>query len=198
MTLTRIPAPFDHPDFMFELKHDGFRSLAYIADGHCELVSRKRNHYKSFESLKIALAHLKATDVILDGELVCLDGEGYSQFNQLLYRRQDPAFCVFDLLWLNGHDLRQLPLIERKKQLHKLISKSHDRIIYAQHIVKRGMALYTEICERDLEGMVCKRRDSVYSSASAWFKVLNPNYTQHNGRQEKFTAFKERSGRVQL
>jgi bifunctional non-homologous end joining protein LigD len=196
MTLSRIRAPFDHPDFLFELKHDGFRSLAYISDGRCELVSRKRNHYKSFDSLKAALANLKAADAILDGEIVCLDGDGYSQFNQLLYRRDEPAFYVFDLLWLNGRDLRQLPLIERKKYLHKLIMKSRcERIIYAQHIAGRGMALYQEICDRDLEGMVCKRKDSVYSSTGHWFKVLNPNYTQHDGRHEKFTAFKERSTR---
>jgi bifunctional non-homologous end joining protein LigD len=154
----------------------------------------KRNHYKSFESLKIALAHLKASDAILEGEIVCLDGEGYSQFNQLLYRRAEPVFYVFDLLWLNGHDLRQLPLIERKKQLHNLIAKSRcDRIIYAQHIVKRGIVLYEEICERDLEGMVCKRKDGVYSSTGYWLKVLNPNYSQGEGRHEKFNAFKERS-----
>ena len=199
MTVSRIAAPFDDPDFLFELKHDGFRSLAYISDGQCELVSRRKNHYKSFDSLKAALADLKATDVILDGELVCLDGDGYSQFNQLLYRRQEPAFYAFDLLWIDGHDLRQLPLIERKKQLHKLILKSRcERAIYAQHIVGRGVALYWEICERDLEGMVCKRKDGVYSSASIWFKVLNPNYTQHDGRQEKFTAFKERSRRGRI
>jgi bifunctional non-homologous end joining protein LigD len=197
MTVTRIAAPFDHPDFLFELKHDGFRSLAYISGGHCDLVSRRKNHYKSFDSLKTALANLKAEDAIVDGEIVCLDGDGYSQFNQLLYRRQEPAFYVFDLLWIDGRDLRQLPLIERKKQLHKLIAKSRcERIIYAQHIRERGTALYREICDRDLEGMVCKRRDSVYSAFGQWFKVLNPNYTQHQGRHEKFTAFKERSTRV--
>jgi ATP-dependent DNA ligase len=104
---------------------------------------------------------------------------------------------VFDLLWLNGHDLRQLPLIERKKYLHKLIMKSRpERIIYAQHISGRGVALYQEICERDLEGIVAKRRDSVYSSTGVWYKILNPNYSQHIGRHEKFTRFKERSGRV--
>ena len=93
-------------------------------------------------------------------------------------------YC-FDLLWLNGHDLRHLPLIERKKQLHKLITASRcDRVIYAQYIVKRGIALYREICERDLEGMLCKRKDSVYSSTGQWLKILNPNYTQHNGRHE--------------
>jgi bifunctional non-homologous end joining protein LigD len=68
MGVTRISEPLDHPDFLFELKHDGFRSLAYVSDGHCELVSRKLNHYKSFDSLKTALAHL-AADAVLDGEL---------------------------------------------------------------------------------------------------------------------------------
>jgi bifunctional non-homologous end joining protein LigD len=194
MGVTRISEPFDHPDFLFELKHDGFRSLAYISGGRCDLVSRRKNHYKSFDSLKTALAKLNAADAILDGELVCLDGEGYSQFNRLLYRRAEPVFYVFDLLWLNGADLCTLPLIERKKQLHKLIAKSRcDRVIFAQHIVKRGIALYQEICDRDLEGMICKRKDSVYSSTGYWLKVLNPNYTQHIGRPEKFTAFKERS-----
>jgi bifunctional non-homologous end joining protein LigD len=83
MTLTRIATPFDHPDFLFELKHDGFRSLAYISGGHCELVSRRKYSYKSFESLKTALAKLKATDAILDGEICCLDSQGRSQFNEL-------------------------------------------------------------------------------------------------------------------
>jgi bifunctional non-homologous end joining protein LigD len=156
------------------------------------LVSRRKNHYKSFDSLKTALVNLKAANAILDGEIVCLDSEGYSQFNKLLYRRGEPALYAFDLIWLNGHDLRQLPLIERKKQLHKLIAKSRcERIIYAQHIEKRGIALYQEICERDLEGIVAKRRDSVYSSIGQWFKVLNPAYSQHNGRHERFTGFKK-------
>jgi bifunctional non-homologous end joining protein LigD len=199
MTVSWIRAPFDHPDFLFELKHDGFCCLAYVSENRCELVSRKKNHYKSFDPLKAALANLKAADAILDGEIVCLDGEGYSQINRLLYRRQEPAFYAFDLLWMNGRDLRQFPLIERKKQLHKLIAKSRpDRIIYAQHIVGRGMALYREICERDLEGIVAKRKDGVYSVSGQWLKILNPHYTQHEGRHEKFTAFKEHSRRVSL
>jgi bifunctional non-homologous end joining protein LigD len=194
MTLTRIAAPFDHADFLYEWKADGFRCLAYIAEGRCDLVSRRKYSYKSFDSLKTALAKLKATDAILDGEIVCLDREGRSQFNQLLYRRGEPVFYCFDLLWLNGQDMRRHPLIERKKRLHKLIAGSRcERIIYAQHIAKHGTALYQEICERDLEGIVAKRRDGVYSSVGQWFKVLNPTYSQHEGRHEKFTAFKKRS-----
>jgi bifunctional non-homologous end joining protein LigD len=193
MTVSRIAAPFDHPDFLFELKHDGFRCLAYIPESRCDLVSRRKYFYKSFDSLKTALAKLKATDAILDGEICCLDSQGRSQFNELLYRRGEPAFYAFDLLWLNGQDLRQLPLIERKKRLQKLIAKSRcERIIVAQHIAKHGTTLYREICERDLEGIVAKRRDGVYSVSGQWLKILNPNYTQHEGRHEKFTAFRDR------
>src|SRR5437763_8745901 len=101
MQLSRIRSPFDHPDFLYEWKCDGFRSLAYISAGHCELVSRRQNHYKKFDGLKSALARLKVTDAILDGELCCLDSEGRSLFNQLLYRRAEPILYAFDLLWLN-------------------------------------------------------------------------------------------------
>lgn len=182
--------------FLFELKQDGFRCLAYISAGRCDLVSRKKNHYKSFDGLKTALAKLKLTDAILDGEIVCLDEQGRSQFNQLLYRRAEPAFYVFDLLWLNGRDLRALPLIERKKQLRHLIAKNGcERILCAQHVHRQGTALYQEVCARNLEGIVAKRKDSIYSNIG-WLKVLNPNYSQREGRHEQFTSFRERFARV--
>jgi bifunctional non-homologous end joining protein LigD len=68
MALSRIALPFDHKDFLFELKHDGFRAIAYVTGGRCDLVSRKKNYYKSFNGLKNSLATLKVSDVILDGE----------------------------------------------------------------------------------------------------------------------------------
>ena len=79
---------------------------------------------KEARGASAALAKLKAADAILDGEIVCLDGEGRSQFNDLLHRRGQPAFYAFDLLWLNGRDLRTLPLVERKKHLRHLIAKN--------------------------------------------------------------------------
>jgi len=103
---------------------DNRRSLAYITDGRCSLVSWRTNYYQRFDSLKAALANLQVTDAILDGELVCLDDEGKSRFNHLLRRRAEPGFYAFDLLSLNGKDLRQLLLIERKKRLRQLIVKS--------------------------------------------------------------------------
>jgi bifunctional non-homologous end joining protein LigD len=74
--LSVVRQPFDHPDFLFELKHDGFRALAYISDGKCELVSRRRNSYKRFQPLRDSLGKLKVKNAVLDGELMCLDAEG--------------------------------------------------------------------------------------------------------------------------
>jgi hypothetical protein len=68
--LSLVRQPFNHPDFLFELKHDGFRALAYISEDRCELVSRRRNPYKSFEQLRSNLAGLRVNDAILDGEIV--------------------------------------------------------------------------------------------------------------------------------
>ncbi len=98
-------------------------------------------------------------------------------------------FYAFDLLWLNGKDLRQLLLIERKKRLRQLIGKSDcERIIYVQHIEMRGCLLYRAICKKDLEGIVCKKKNGTYSVSEHWLKVLNPKYTHEQG----FTAFRER------
>jgi bifunctional non-homologous end joining protein LigD len=85
--LARSLEPFDDKDWLFELKHDGFRSLAYLENGQCRLVSRRRNTYKSFEILRNALVGLKAQSAILDGEIVALDSSGVSQFKELLCHR---------------------------------------------------------------------------------------------------------------
>jgi len=197
MKLSRVAAAFDDADFLFELKHDGFRCLAYIAEGRCDLVSRNTNYYQRFDSLKAALANLKVRDAILDGELVCLDNEGRDRWNLLLRRLAEPVFHAFDLLWLNGKDFRGLPLVERKIRLRQLIEKSDcERIIYTQHIEMRGCVLYQAICKKDLEGIICKRKDGMYSVSGQWLKVLNPNYTQHEDRHEIFTALQSRAGRV--
>src|SRR5438445_811422 len=90
---TRIRAAFDDPDFVWELKHDGFRALAYIEDRTCRLISRKNIVYKSFAGLRTAMANLPVENAILDGEIVHLDQDGRSQFRELMHRRrQDAAF----------------------------------------------------------------------------------------------------------
>jgi bifunctional non-homologous end joining protein LigD len=99
--LTLVRTLFDDPDFGFELKHDGFRALAHIWEAKCKLVSRRRDTYKSFNELRDNLAKLKVKTLIFDGELVCLDSEGRSIFNELLFRRGCQIFYAFDLLYLN-------------------------------------------------------------------------------------------------
>ena len=120
MRLRLVREPFDHPDYIFELKHDGFRAIAYLQDGESKLVSRNQRNL-GFEALKRSLAKLPVENAILDGEIICVDAHGVSQFNQLLSRKGEPVFYAFDLLWLDGEDLRQRPLVERKKRLARLV-----------------------------------------------------------------------------
>jgi bifunctional non-homologous end joining protein LigD len=137
------------------------------------------------------LAGLQAKSAILDGEIVALDSSGVSQFKELLYRRGRAVFFAFDLVWLNGVDLRQTPLIDRKKKLRRLIEGSEcSEITYAQHVERDGKLLFQEVCERNLEGIVCKRRMGVYAE-HGWLKIKNPHYTQTEGRHEMFEAFRK-------
>lgn len=192
---TRIAAPFDHSNFVFELKHDGFRAVAYIENGKCELVSRKNIVYKSFTRLASMMAKLPVKNAILDGELVCLDNDGRSVFLDLMRRkRRDACFYAFDLLWLDGEDLRGLTFLERKKQLRKLVS-GRTGFLYAEHIAATGNDLYQAICREDLEGIVAKHKLAPYvTSPATWFKVLNADYKQKRGRREIFDRFQEHRG----
>lgn len=179
MRLRLVKEPFDHADYLFELKHDGFRAIAYIQNGECKLISRNQNALR-FNSLKKILAALPVQDAIIDGEICCLDERGVSQFNWLLDRKHDAVLYAFDLLLVDGVDLRQLPLIQRKDQLQRLVRASACRqLMYAQHIVAYGKFVFAEICARDAEGMVAKRRLSVYTDGgNSWIKIKTKSYTQ--------------------
>jgi bifunctional non-homologous end joining protein LigD len=184
----RIQAPFDHDNFVFELKHDGFRAVAYIEDGSCRLVSRKNMVYKSFARLASTMAKLPVKNAILDGELVCLDNDGRSVFLDLRRKLRDACFYAFDLLWLDGKDLRGLTFLERKRRLRQLVS-DRTGFLYAEHVPGTGIDLYQVICREDLEGIVAKHKLAPYvASPATWFKVLNPDYTQKRGRREMFEA----------
>ncbi|MGB7437168.1 MAG: RNA ligase family protein [Candidatus Acidiferrum sp.] len=181
-----VAKPFSDPDYIFELKHDGFRALAYVEEGKCRLVSRNGNLLKSFGSLKKSLGKLRVQNAILDGEIICIDRNGISQFNQLFSRRGAPVFYAFDLLWLNHEDLRDLPLLDRKQHLPELMERNKpERIIYAQHVEGHGKLLFEEICNNDLEGIVAKWKHGVYKSNSiGWLKIRNPKYSQAEGRRD--------------
>ena len=187
MPLAVLGQPFDHPDWLYEVKYDGFRALAYIEDGRTRLVSRKANTYKSFPGLCSAIADsLAVREAVLDGEIVHLDDAGKPQFISLLRRRSPQTFIAFDLLWLDGKDLRHLPLIERKRTLRKLLPVGAP-VLYADYIDGAGRELYRVVCEMDMEGIVAKRKDGLYTpEATTWVKVRNPRYSQGQGRRELF------------
>jgi len=127
-------------------------------------------------------------------EIVCLDGKGVSQFNALLTTkgRDAAAFYAFDLIWLNGADLRRKPLVERKARLCELIRKSRcPRLLYAQHVDAVGKEFFNEICRCDLEGIVGKRKMGLYrEDRPDWLKIKNRTYSQAEGRHELLTRKK--------
>src|SRR5204863_1953428 len=113
-------------------------------------------------------------NAILDGEIVCLNNDGRSCFNDLMFHRGDVYFYAFDLLWHDGDDVRELPLIERKGRLKDLIPRKPSRLLYVDHIDEHGREFFEQVCALDLEGMVAKRRQSQYlpdSRRSVWYKI---------------------------
>ena len=106
-----------------------------------------------------------------------------------MLRRGELFFVAFDALYLDGEDLRGLPLIERKTRLQGAVASRHDhaRLRYHTHVERHGKALYQLTCERNLEGIVCKQRSGLYDTRKPmWVKVKNPNYTQAVEREELF------------
>jgi bifunctional non-homologous end joining protein LigD len=195
MELTRIAEPFDDPEWIFELKHDGFRALAYLCEGKVELVSRRANVYRQFGQLCSDLATaIPAREAVLDGEIVCLDKDGRALFTELLRRRGSPVFIAFDLLQLDGQGLRGRPLVDRKVRLRRLIPRESPCVLYLDHVVGRGRELFQLACERDLEGIVGKWKRGPYraTTPNSWVRIKNPDYSRARDRQELFDAARAR------
>jgi len=144
LPLSRARAPFSDSDWLFEIKWDGFRALLCAGADDVRLVSRNGNTFKRFPDLCAGLTRdLNGRRCVLDGEIVCLDPNGKPQFRDLLFRRAEPLFYAFDILWdehaktdaeqenqlfRNDEDLRYLSLIDRKLRLHAVIPKRGERL----------------------------------------------------------------------
>ena len=170
----RIPAPFDGDEWLFEIKHDGFRALGIRDGGSARMytrngydISRRHQHITS------ALAALPAERFVLDGELVVLDPDGRSDFAKLAHGRTGTHYYAFDLLMLGNADLRAKPLEARKAALARLLSASGEPVRYCDHIVGQGKAFFEAVREAGLEGMVAKRLRSPYAGTlkEDWLKV---------------------------
>src|SRR5437763_3081890 len=156
MPLGRCIGPFDDPEWLFELKYDGFRAIAHVEFGRCSLLSRNGHPFASFQDLALQIGNaLIPRSAVIDGEIVCLDTDGKPQFYELMLRRGKPCFVAFDLLTSNGKDLRHERLLDRKHELRQIIGGAPS-IIYADHVQECGTALFEKACELDLEGIVAK------------------------------------------
>ena len=177
MRPTLAAKPFSDPAYLFELKLDGWRTLCFLRDGKAHLVSRRRNSLNErFPELRDIGQLIKAKTALIDGEVVALDQDGLPRFDALRSRRRDCSivFYAFDLLHLDGFDLTRCPLLARKSLLRRILPKDNTaRIRFTDHIIGSGEALFEQVEALNLEGMVMKRKDSVYSGLRSrdWLKV---------------------------
>lgn len=159
----------------YELKMDGFRGMLYLERGAASFRSKTKRPMPRFDDLATRVAaELDAADAILDGEIVVMGKRG-PEFNALLFNRGVPQFAAFDLVWLDGRDIRAWPYEKRKAALQRLVR----RCTWVSFIESHSEAeLFDVVSGLDLEGVVAKRSDEPYAPATRWVKVKNRNYTQ--------------------
>ncbi len=206
---------FDNPDWLFEIKWDGYRAVAFIEDGRVRLVSRNQNDLtKQFHEVGSLPQFVKAERAILDGEIVALDDEGRPSFSLMqqrtgfqpgkrrLQRREGVPviYYAFDLLYLDGLDLRRVALEQRKRLLQERIvagvAGESEVIHFSDHYAEKGLDLFEAAKQRGLEGIVAKKRNSAYQErrSSDWLKIkitqrrecVIAGYTDPEGSREYF------------
>jgi len=182
MLATPAKKIFKDPNWVFELKWDGYRVLANINDGEVDIYSRNGISYNSkFASVKKALEHIPH-NCILDGEVIVVNDEGKNDFQKL--QKYDPVktkgqlqYQVFDLLHLNGMDTIELPLVERKSLLPEIL-EGLDIVVYCDHIEGMGPTLYKRAVDAGMEGVIAKKADSTYVPgyrSENWLKIKDVN-----------------------
>jgi bifunctional non-homologous end joining protein LigD len=210
MLATSISDPFDGPDWLFEIKWDGYRAIAFLENGKVRLVSRNQNELTHrYPELKDLAKSVKAKTAILDGEVVALDEQGRPSFSLMQQRTGfrpggrrgvtnadvPVLYYAFDLLYLDGGDWRKVPLEARKNKLASILTTG-DSLRYSDHYEKQGKALFEMARAQDLEGILAKRRDSTYQErrSSDWLKIkirhriecVIGGYTQPEGSRAHF------------
>jgi bifunctional non-homologous end joining protein LigD len=176
MLATLTDGPFDDAGWVFEDKYDGFRMVAEIENGKVALYSRNGKVIShSYIEVAKALEGVKV-DAVIDGELVALDTDGVSHFQLLQNALRHEAkllYCVFDLMFHDGEDLRGLTLLERKKRLKGLLPR-HKLIGFSRHRKTFGTKFFEEAERQGLEGIMAKRAESTYMSGGRttdWLKI---------------------------
>jgi bifunctional non-homologous end joining protein LigD len=212
MLATSVDDPFDDPDWFFEIKWDGYRAVAFIEKEKFRLVSRNQNDLTGqFSELRELPSLVKAHTAILDGEIVALDEEGRPSFSLMQQRtgirrggrrtasRSDVpiSYFVFDLIYLDGYDLRRVSLEDRKRTLAQIVTTS-ETVRFSEHYPGSGIALFEAAKKKGLEGILAKRRGSCYEERRTrdWLKIkvtqtvdcVIGGYTDPEGSRQYFGA----------
>jgi bifunctional non-homologous end joining protein LigD len=184
---TLIKEPFSDPDWIFEKKFDGVRCIVVRRDGKVTLYSRnKKKMNQSYPELIKPFLSQKRKQFIIDGEIVTDQGKlgSFSKLQERMHRldpkeklkRIPVVMYVFDLLYLDGYDLRKSPLLQRKKVLEKAFSFK-AKIHFTEHVIKQGESFFSKVCKKGWEGVVAKKKDSEYQSKRTrqWLKIKGFN-----------------------
>ena len=167
-------------DWLFELKYDGYRILAFIETNSARLITRNGKDYtERFQDIASALMDWAAgRAMVLDGEMTVTDASGKTDFQELQNylknsKRQNLTYIIFDLLALDGKDLRRQSLVQRKEILESLMKDAPKNLWYSRHVIGNGKESFAAACELGMEGIIGKKVDSVYSGTrnGDWVKL---------------------------
>src|SRR5262249_29662200 len=179
MLATLATKAFTHPDWLFEIKWDGFRVEAVVSNGKTRIWTRNLKDAETyFPRLLSPPSWIDAREAIVDGEVVALDDAGRPDFPLLQTKLGDPhatglVYMAFDLLYLDGRSLLQVPLEDRKRLLRSVL-KEHPRVRFASHVEGEGVAFHKAAETQGLEGVIGKLRRSRYEPgrrSNAWLKI---------------------------
>lgn len=178
MLATLVNKPFDDADWVYEVKWDGYRALGFVQKGDVQLLSRNNKAFNDkFYPIYEVLQTYKI-DAVFDGEILVLNKKGVSNFGNLQNWRSeadgDLIYYVFDLLWYNGKDLRELPLTDRQAILKEILPADDDRIRLSKIFNSSGIDFFKAAEKAGLEGIIAKKADSTYTAnyrSKDWLKV---------------------------
>jgi bifunctional non-homologous end joining protein LigD len=177
-----VAQPPSGPDWLHEVKHDGYRILARKQGARVTIWTRRGTDYTNkFPRIAEAMRSLRADEALIDGEAVVLRSDGHSDFEALLSRQgtKRAAYIAFDLLRLDGKDIRLRGLEDRRSALKRLVSGA-DGVLFSEAIDAEGALVFAKACEMGLEGIVSKRAGSLYRSGNGpqWKKCKNPAFVR--------------------
>ncbi|MEQ7801829.1 DNA ligase D [Pedobacter sp. ASV1-7] len=201
---TLVDEPFDDPDWVYEVKWDGYRALGFcLKNGDVQLLSRNNKQFNEKFYPIYELMQSWKMDIVVDGEILVINDKGISNFGDLQNWRSEAdgelVYYVFDLIWYQGKDLTGLPLSERQAILAEVLPQDDDRIRLSKVFKAKGTEFFRAATKMGLEGIIAKKADSLYSRnnrSSDWLKikvhlrqeVIIAGFTKNEGTSKQFSS----------